>query len=258
MADARQSVIDRVAEWLLAARRAVVFTGAGISTESGIPDFRSPNGVWARNKPVYYEEFLASADARHEYWRQKAEAAADFEQAAPNVGHQTIARWEEQGWVLGVITQNIDGLHQDAGSRRVLELHGTARWIACVDCSDRYEPLPLLAQFRANQAVPPCPACGGRLKSATVSFGQMLPTEVLEESVELARTSDVFLAIGSSLVVHPAAGLPQLAKRAGARLVIINRDPTDLDPLADIVLHEPIGATLSAIDRALADATSKA
>lgn len=258
MAKDLSTQIDRVASWLAEARRGIVFTGAGISTESGIPDFRSPNGVWARNKPVYYDEFLASADARHEYWRQKAEAAGDFEQAAPNVGHQTIARWEEQGRVLGVITQNIDGLHQDAGSRRVWELHGTARWIACVDCSERYEPLPLLAQFRARQAVPPCPACGGRLKSATVSFGQMLPTEVLEESVELARTSDLFLAIGSSLVVHPAAGLPQLAKRAGAKLVIINRDPTDLDPIADVVLHEPIGVTLSAIDRALVEATSEA
>lgn len=258
MAKDLSTQIDRVASWLAEARRGIVFTGAGISTESGIPDFRSPNGVWARNKPVYYDEFLASADARHEYWRQKAEAAGDFEQAAPNVGHQTIARWEEQGRVLGVITQNIDGLHQDAGSRRVWELHGTARWIACIDCSARYEPLPLLAQFRASQAVPPCPACGGRLKSATVSFGQMLPTEVLEESVELARTSDLFLAIGSSLVVHPAAGLPQLAKRAGAKLVIINRDPTDLDPIADVVLHEPIGVTLSAIDRALVEATSEA
>jgi NAD-dependent deacetylase len=258
MAQDLSAQIERVASWLAEARRGIVFTGAGISTESGIPDFRSPNGVWARNKPVYYDEFLASADARYEYWRQKAEAAGDFEQAAPNVGHQTIARWEEQGRVLGVITQNIDGLHQDAGSRRVWELHGTARWIACVDCSERYEPLPLLAQFRANQAVPPCPACGGRLKSATVSFGQMLPTEVLEESVELARTSDLFLAIGSSLVVHPAAGLPQIAKRAGATLVIINRDPTDLDPMADVVLHEPIGVTLAAIDRALAEATSEA
>jgi len=258
MAQNLSAEIERVASWLAAAHRGIVFTGAGISTESGIPDFRSPNGVWARNKPVYYDEFLASAEARHEYWRQKAEAAGDFQQAAPNVGHQTIARWEQQGRVLGVITQNIDGLHQDAGSRRVWELHGTARWIACVDCSERYEPLPLLARFRAENAVPPCPACGGRLKSATVSFGQMLPTEVLEESVELARTSDVFLAIGSSLVVHPAAGLPQLAKRAGAKLVIINRDPTDLDSMADVVLHEPIGATLSAIDAALAETASEA
>jgi NAD-dependent deacetylase len=243
--------IEQVADWLRGAQQAVVFTGAGISTESGIPDFRSPGGVWARFQPVYYNEFLASADARFEYWRQKAEAAGDFVRAQPNCGHHAIARWELAGRVAAVITQNIDGLHQDAGSRKVLELHGTARCVACIDCGARFEPLPLLEQFRTKQAVPPCSACGGRLKSATISFGQSLPTEVLEESVELAQTSDLFLAIGSSLVVHPAAGLPILARKSGARLVIINRDPTDQDETADVVLHEPIGATLTAIDEAL-------
>ncbi len=246
------STIERVALWLAKAERAVVFTGAGVSTESGIPDFRSPGGVWARNKPVYYNEFLASAEARFEYWRQKSEAAGDFERAQPNFGHVTIARWEHDGRVAGVITQNIDGLHQQAGSRRVLELHGTARSIACVDCGARFEPMPLIEAFRAQQAVPPCPACGGgRLKSATISFGQALPVDVLEESVALAESSDLFLAIGSSLVVHPAAGLPEVARRAGAKLIIINRDPTDQDSTADAVIHEPIGATLSAVDAAM-------
>jgi NAD-dependent deacetylase len=245
------ATIERVAGWLREARSAVVFTGAGISTESGIPDFRSPGGVWSRNKPVYYNEFLASADARFEYWRQKAEAAGDFLQAQPNDGHRTIAKWEQSGRVAGVITQNIDGLHQEAGNRRVLELHGTARWVDCVDCGARFEPLPLLEAFRAEQKVPPCAECGGRLKSATISFGQALPTGVLEESVALAESSDLFFAIGSSLVVHPAAGLPQLARRAGARVVIINRDPTDQDLTAAAVLHEPIGATLLAIDEAM-------
>jgi NAD-dependent deacetylase len=245
------ATIERVANWLHQARRAVVFTGAGISTESGIPDFRSPGGVWARNRPVYYDEFLASAEARFEYWRQKSEMADDFERAMPNSGHLTIARWEQGGRVTGVITQNIDGLHQQAGSRRVLELHGTARWIACVDCNVRFEPWPLMEAFRAQRAVPPCPACGGRLKSATVSFGQALPVEVLEESIQLAESSDLFLAIGSSLVVHPAAGLPELARRGGARLVIINREPTDQDRAAEAVIHEPIGAILAAIDDAL-------
>jgi NAD-dependent deacetylase len=245
------ATIECVANWLRAARRAVVFTGAGMSTESGIPDFRSPGGVWARNRPVYYDEFLASAEARFEYWRQKSEAADDFERAKPNSGHLSLAHWEQTGRIAGVITQNIDGLHQLAGSRRVLELHGTARSIACVDCQARFEPWPLMQAFRAQLAVPPCPTCGGRLKSATVSFGQALPVEVLEESVRLAETSDLFLAIGSSLVVHPAAGLPQLARRGGARLVIINRDPTDQDHSAAAVLHEPIGATLAAIDAAI-------
>ena len=251
MTSSASATIERVAGWLGKAQSAVVFTGAGMSTESGIPDFRSPGGVWAKNRPVYYDEFLASAEARFEYWRQKSEAAGDFERAEPNSGHLTIARWEEMGRVVGVITQNIDDLHQQAGSRRVLELHGTARWIACVDCQKRFEPKPLLAVFRAQRAVPPCPACGGRLKSATISFGQALPTDVLEESIALAQASDLFLAIGSSLVVHPAAGLPELARRGGAKLVIVNRDPTDLDATADAVIREPIGATLAAIDAAM-------
>jgi NAD-dependent deacetylase len=249
------STIEQVANWLRTARHAIVFTGAGMSTESGIPDFRSPGGVWSRNTPVYYQDFLASAEARHEYWRQKAEAADDFLRAVPNSGHLAIAGWEQAGRVAAVITQNIDGLHQEAGSRRVLELHGTARWIACVDCHERFQPLPLIELFRARQVVPPCPACGGRLKSATISFGQALPTDVLDESVALAEASDLFLVIGSSLVVHPAAGLPQLARRAGARVVIINRDPTEQDTSAAAVIRDPIGATLSQIDAAMRQAS---
>lgn len=245
------TTIERIAAWLREAKQAVVFTGAGMSTESGIPDFRSPGGVWSRNQPVYYQDFLSSAAARHEYWRQKAEAADDFLRARPNPGHDTIARWEAEGRIAGVITQNIDGLHQQAGSRRVLEVHGTARWIECVDCQNRFEPLPLIEAFRASQTVPPCPGCGGRLKSATISFGQGMPVEVMEESVQLAEASDLFLAIGSSLVVFPAAELPQIAKRAGARLVIINRDPTDQDRSAAAVVREPIGTVLPQIDSAL-------
>jgi NAD-dependent deacetylase len=251
MTTAQSRTIEQVAEWLGAAERAVVFTGAGVSTESGIPDFRSPGGVWSKYQPVYFQDFMNSAEARFEYWRQKAEAAADFVQARPNSGHHTIARWEQAGRIVGVITQNIDGLHQDAGSRRVLELHGTARWVVCLDCGERFEPLPLLEAFRARQAVPPCAACGGRLKSATVSFGQALPADVMDESHALAAASDLFLAIGSSLVVYPAAGLPEVARRGGARLVIINRDPTDFDRVADAVIHEPIGATLAQIDAAV-------
>ena len=208
--DRQPSTIERVADWLREAQSAVVFTGAGMSTESGIPDFRSPGGVWQQNEPVYYDDFLASAAARFEYWRQKSEMADDFACAQPNAGHLTIARWEQAGRIEAVITQNIDGLHQQAGSRRVLELHGTARWVACIDCDERYEPLPLIEAFRAEQAVPPCAACGGRLKSATISFGQSMPIDLMRESVELAERSDLFLAIGSSLVVYPAAGLPEL------------------------------------------------
>jgi NAD-dependent deacetylase len=251
MAEPDSSVIENVAQWLLAARRAAIFTGAGISTESGIPDFRSPGGVWSKYKLVYYHEFLASAAARHEYWRQKSEAADDFQRARPNAGHLAIARWEQIGRVAGVITQNIDGLHQMAGSRVVHELHGTAREVECVDCGERFEPLATLAEFRAQQAVPPCPSCGGRLKSATVLFGQPMPERAMRDSVALAESCDLFLAIGSSLVVYPAAGLPEIASHAGARLVIINRDPTEQDPTADAVLHEPIGESLTKIDEVM-------
>lgn len=246
------SQLAQVASWLAEARRAVVFTGAGMSTESGIPDFRSPGGIWSQTQPVYYDDFLRSATARHEYWRQKAIAHRDFGHAQPNPGHRVLAAWEARGVIRGIITQNIDGLHQAAGSHRVLELHGTARRIVCLDCGREFAPEPLLAQFEATNEVPPCPHCGGRLKSATVSFGQQLPEDVLEEAVAWSQDSDLFLALGSSLVVQPAAGLPLLARRAGARLVIINRDPTAADATAQAVLHAEIGPTLAGIEAALA------
>ena len=244
----------RVAEWLQEAESAVAFTGAGISTESGIPDFRSPGGVWSKYQPVMYDDFLARAEARHEYWRQKCEAHADFVSAQPNPGHRVLARWEEAELLLGVITQNIDGLRQIAGNRNVLELHGTNRAIQCLDCQARYEPEPLVEEFLRTGAVPPCPKCGGRLKHATISFGQPLPPEVLGEATRWSRQCDLFLAIGSSLVVEPAASLPRLAHSAGARLVIINRDPTGQDDVADLVLNEPIGKALTGIDEMLSEA----
>lgn|SRR5487761_1742970 len=238
----------QIACWLAEARDAVAFTGAGISTESGIPDFRSPGGIWTRYRTIYFQEFLASAEARHEYWRQKAEGQRDFSRAEPNVGHQALARWEEAGRLGAVITQNIDGLHARAGSRHVLELHGTAREVSCLECRARYEADEMVARFQQTGVVPSCPACGsGLMKHATISFGQQLPPDVLHEAFALSRRADLFLAIGSSLVVEPAASLPRAAKESGARLVIVNRDPTPLDSLADVVLHEPIGETLAAI-----------
>jgi NAD-dependent deacetylase len=241
-----------VAQWLFEADCAVAFTGAGASTESGIPDFRSPGGVWTKYRTVYFDEFLASAEARHEYWRQKSEAHADFAKAKPNRGHQALARWESLGRLAGVITQNIDGLHQRAGSRHVLELHGTALEISCLDCRQRYDAGPMVEQFLARQAVPECPACGSSLmKHATISFGQALAPNVLQTAYAWAKRSRLFMAIGSSLVVEPAASLPRKAKEYGARLVIINRDPTPQDALADLVIRRPIGETLADIDREL-------
>lgn len=243
--------IEQVATWLRQARSAVAFTGAGISTESGIPDFRSPGGVWAKNTPVYFDEFLRSAAARHEYWRQKSESHRDFASAKPNVGHLTLAAWERSGRLRGVVTQNIDGLHQDAGCQKVLELHGTARQIMCLDCLERFDAGPLVAEFRAANEVPLCEKCGGKLKHATVSFGQSLPEDVLTRAIEWCREADVMLAMGSSLVVTPAAELPKLTKQSGGRVVIINRDPTPLDGMADAVINAEIGETLTAIQRVM-------
>lgn len=228
----------------------VCFTGAGVSTESGIPDFRSPGGVWSRNRTVYFDDFMRSADERYEYWRQKAEAHNDFAAAQPNITHHTLAAWEKAGLSRGVITQNIDGLHQEAGSEAVLELHGTARKIACMDCdwddnADRWVSL-----FQEHDRVPECPECGGRLKHATVSFGQSLPSVVLYKAMQWATEADLFVTLGSSLVVEPAASLPRIARQNGATLIILNRDPTHLDPMADIVVHAPLGEIFGQLNAA--------
>lgn len=245
------TTVEEVAGWLREAKKGVAFTGAGISTESGIPDYRSPGGIWAQSKPVYFQEFLDSAEARYEYWRQKSVSHREFFDAEPNVGHQTLAKWEREGCLVGVVTQNIDGLHQIAGNKRVLELHGTAREVSCLQCEARFEADALVQQFLEADKVPDCPHCRGLLKHATISFGQNLPTDVLASSIDLARAADVFLAIGSSLVVEPAASLPRIAAQSGAKLVIVNRDPTPQDAIANAVLSGSIGEALSGIDAAM-------
>lgn len=239
---------ETLAGWLRASTAAVAFSGAGISTESGIPDFRSPGGVWSRYQPVYYEEFMASPASRHEYWRQKCEAHADFAAAKPNAGHLALARWERQGRLAAVLTQNIDGLHRAAGGQRVLELHGTALEIECQDCHARFPAEEFVRQFQRTDRVPDCPACKrDRMKHATISFGQPLVPSLLHEAFALCRRADLVLALGSSLVVEPAASLPRTAKQHGARLAIVNRTPTPLDSLADLVLAASIGETLDAV-----------
>ncbi|MCA9044012.1 MAG: NAD-dependent deacylase [Planctomycetaceae bacterium] len=242
---------QKVASWLSKAKRAVAFTGAGISTESGIPDFRSPNGVWANNQPVYFDEFLRSGSAQYEYWRQKSLTHQEFHDAQPNTGHKILADWEQRGQIVGVITQNIDGLHQAAGSKNVWELHGTAREIGCLSCASRWPADGLVQQFLETDVVPTCSKCGGLLKHATVSFGQGLPEDVMSAAAQRSRQADLFLALGSSLVVYPAAGLPEKAKSCGARLVIINNTETPLDWRADLVIREGLGETLEQIDAAL-------
>jgi NAD-dependent deacetylase len=230
------------------AQRAVVFTGAGISTESGIPDFRSPGGIWTRMAPIDFAEFLASEEARRETWRRRFDMQETFGAAAPNRGHRAVAELVCRGKVAAVVTQNIDGLHQASGiaDTRVVELHGNTTYAHCLDCKTRYELEILRLAFERDGEVPLCDRCGGFVKTATISFGQAMPLEAMRRAEIETRAADLFIVAGSSLVVYPAAGFPELAKRNGATLVIINREPTALDAIADLVLHRSIGETLGA------------
>ncbi len=233
---------------LLASSRGAVFTGAGISTESGIPDFRGPGGIWTTYRPIDFREFLASEDARREYWRRKFATHETVVQAKPNQGHQAIAELFEQGKASAVITQNIDGLHQASGvpTDRVIELHGNTTYAHCLDCGKEYDLEPIRQAFLEHETLPDCGLCGGVVKTATISFGQSMPETEMQRATEETLACDLFLAIGSSLTVYPAAGFPALAKQNGAKLVIINRERTGLDDLADLVIHAEIGPTLSA------------
>jgi NAD-dependent deacetylase len=228
------------------AKRGVVFTGAGISTESGIPDFRSPGGIWSKNQPIQFQDFMASEEKRREAWRRKFNTEEVMQKAEPNKGHLAVAKLVRIGKVSSVITQNIDGLHQRAGvpDEKVIELHGNATYAKCLDCGRRYELDAIREVFKKDETLPVCEYCNGIVKTATISFGQAMPEEAMWEAQQETEACDLFLAIGSSLVVYPAAGFPELAKRNGARLVIINRDPTGLDNIADLVIHQSIGQVL--------------
>ncbi len=238
--------VAKLRQMLASSRRAVVFTGAGISTESGIPDFRSPDGIWSKYRPIEFQEFMASEAARRESWRRKFATHETVAGAEPNQGHLAIAELVRRGTVSAVITQNIDGLHQASGVRkdRVIELHGNTTYAHCLNCRREYDLDPIRKAFEANQTLPVCDACGGLIKTATVSFGQAMPEAEMRRSREETLACDLFLAVGSSLVVYPAAGFPALAKESGAALVIVNREPTGLDDLADLVINAEIGPTL--------------
>ncbi|CDO61294.1 NAD-dependent protein deacetylase of SIR2 family [Candidatus Phaeomarinobacter ectocarpi] len=231
------------------AKRVVVFTGAGISTESGIPDFRSPGGLWTQNKPIYFQDFMASEAMRVEAWQRKFNMDDTFTNAQPNAGHMAIARLVQSGKVTSVITQNIDNLHQDSGipDERIVELHGNTTYAKCLDCSTRHEIEFVRAGFEQAGTPPPCSKCGGILKTATISFGQSMPEEEMLRAEAATLACDLFIAIGSSLVVYPAAGFPIIAKQNGAALIIINREETELDEIADLVLNTEAGPTLSAL-----------
>jgi NAD-dependent deacetylase len=242
-----------LAALLRASRRAVVFTGAGISTESGIPDFRSPGGIWMRMAPIDFQDFVASVEMRKEAWRRRFAMEETFATVKPNAGHMAIAKLVSQGRVSHVITQNIDNLHQDSGvpEGQVIELHGNTRYAKRLDCGDRMELAPIATHFEARGEPPDCPACGGIVKTATISFGQAMPELEMARAHEATVGCDLFIVLGTSLVVYPAAGFPALAKRYGARLAILNREPTEQDGIADLAIHAEIGPTLSAAVNAL-------
>ncbi len=226
-------------------QRIVVLTGAGVSTASGIPDFRGPRGIWQRRQPVYFQQFLASEEKRVEYWDYKCEGYEQFRDAQPNAAHRAIVELEKMHRLHALITQNIDGLHQRAGMQdsRVLEMHGTNRWVECLSCGLRSEPGPAVSAFRKNQRTPRC-ECGGFLKFATISFGQSLRPEVLAQAIAAVEGADLLLALGSTLAVYPAAQLPVIAVQRGIVLAIVNQGPTEQDELATVKIDGDVSEIL--------------
>ena len=225
----------------------VVFTGAGISTESGIPDFRSPTGIWKKYQPIEFNDFLSSEDVRAEAWRRKFEIDKNISKAKPNIGHLAIAKLVSDGKVKKIITQNIDNLHQESGipNDMVIELHGNTTYAKCLECEKRYDLAVIMKNFGKTNKPPYCDMCSGIVKAATISFGQAMPEKEMILSQDSSLSCDLFIAIGSSLQVYPAAGFPILAKKNGAKLIILNREKTDLDDYADLVINEEIGGFLS-------------
>jgi NAD-dependent protein deacetylase/lipoamidase len=224
-------------------RSLVFFTGAGISTESGVPDFRSPGGVWTKYQPVLFQDFLASEPARVQHWQLKKATYELFKMVKPNPAHYAICDFERRGQLLGLITQNIDGLHKLAGTadERLVELHGTDRLVTCLNCGAAYQPANVYETWHEKLPTPTCESCGGFLKSANISFGQSMPVEAMRRAQAWSERADIFVVVGSSLQVQPAASFPVIAKRSGALLAIVNRDPTPIDDLADFVHNGAIG-----------------
>jgi NAD-dependent deacetylase len=260
--EAEENVIRRVANWIREARKVIIFTGAGVSTESGIPDFRSPGGVWQKYNPedFYYQKFISSEASREKYWQMSREFYEPLKNAEPNEAHRAIARLEKMGKIDCVITQNIDNLHQRAGSspEKIIELHGTAISVSCLDCRRKYPREEIQARLLGGVRVPRCDSCGGILKPDTVSFGQPMPVRETAESFDRARNCDLFIVIGSSLVVQPAASLPLEAKENGAKLVIINRDPTYHDAYADAVIQGSAGEVMRRLVEAVGERSKPA
>jgi NAD-dependent deacetylase len=241
-----RSGVEQLGDMIAAASTIVPFTGAGISTESGIPDFRSPGGLWTRNRPIPFDEFVASPDARTEAWRRRFAMEPTFAAAKPGRGHRALASLYRAGKIPAIVTQNIDNLHQLSGfaGEHVVELHGNTTYARCIGCGRPYDLAWVKRSFETIGGAPDCTVCEEPVKTATISFGQAMPEDAMRRATELAQRCDLFLAIGSSLVVWPAAGFPLMAKNCGAKLVIINNEPTDQDEIADLVIRHDIGETL--------------
>lgn len=243
--------IEQVAGLILNAKRIVIFVGAGLSTESGIPDFRSPGGVWDKYDPedFYFQNFLSSEASREKYWQMATEMYEAMRDAKPNQAHLAVAELEKFGKLDCLITQNIDGLHFKAGNspEKVLELHGTAMFVTCLSCNKRYERDAIQGRIAKGEKAPRCDECAGLLKPATISFGQSMPERETREAYERSATCDLFIVIGSSLVVQPAANMPVVAHRNGAKLVIVNRDETACDDIADIMIRDQAGSVMSSV-----------
>jgi len=224
----------------------LAFTGAGISTESGVPDFRSKDSPWVRYKPIEFDLFMRDILMREEAWRRKFALDDIYASAKPGRGHYALANLVQQGKIIAIVTQNIDNLHQDSGvpDEKIIELHGNGTYALCLSCGLRHELLPIRAEFEASGAAPACKACGGPVKSATISFGQTMPEVAMRRAQNAVADCDLFLAIGSSLVVYPAAAFPLAAQQYGAKLIILNGEETPLDNSADIVLRGDIGDIL--------------
>jgi NAD-dependent deacetylase len=250
--------LEEFATRLRQSQAIVFFTGAGISTESGVPDFRSPGGVWTKYQPVLFQDFLASEAARFQHWQLKKATYELFKTVKPNIGHYAICNFERRGQLLGLITQNIDGLHKLAGSseEKLIELHGTDRLVTCLQCGKRYEPVDVYENLGEEFTAPTCDDCGGFLKSANVSFGQSMPVVAMQRAQAWSEQTDLFIVVGSSLQVQPAASFPVIAKRNGALLAIVNRDPTPLDEMADFVHHGAIGEFFRRLSALLGDELS--
>jgi len=247
--------LNEFAARLKKSRAVVFFTGAGISTESGVPDFRSPGGVWTKYQPVLFQDFLASEAARVRHWQLKKATYELFKTVKANIGHYAICEFEQRGQLLGLITQNIDGLHKLAGTSeaKLVELHGTDRLVTCLKCGKPFQPADVYEKWHEGLPTPTCDSCGGYLKSANVSFGQSMPVEAMRRAQDWSEQAELFIVIGSSLQVQPAASFPVIAKRGGALLVIVNRDPTPLDDIADFVYRQPIGKFFSELLPLMAD-----